>query len=47
VFGWLKTSASLRKTRFRGRERIALAAQFAAATYDLLRIARLAAPLAA
>ena len=47
VFGWLKTSAGLRKTRFRGRERIELSAQFAAATYNLLRIARLTQPLAA
>jgi len=44
VFGWLKTSAGLRKARFRGRERVALSAQFAAATYNLLRIARLSVP---
>ena len=44
VFGWLKTSAGLRKTRFKGRERIELSAQFAAATYNLLRIARLTEP---
>ena len=47
VFGWLKTSGGLRKARFRGRERIALSAQFAAATYNLLRIARLAEPAVA
>jgi transposase len=41
VFGWLKTSAGMRKTRLRGRERISLSAQLAAATYNLLRIARL------
>ena len=45
VFGWLKTSAGLRKARFKGRERIELSAQFAAATYNLLRIARLSQPL--
>ena len=44
VFGWLKTNAGLRKARFKGRERIELSAQFAAATYNLLRIARLADP---
>ena len=47
VFGWLKTSAGLRKARFKGRERIELSAQFAAATYNLLRIARLTEPAAA
>lgn len=47
VFGWLKSSGGLRKARFRGRERTALAADFAAATYDLLRIGRLSGPIAA
>ena len=47
VFGWLKTSAGLPKARFKGRERIELSAQFAAATYNLLRIACLSRPLAA
>jgi len=47
VFGWLKTCAGLRKARFKGRERIGLSAQLAAATYNLLRIARLTEPLAA
>jgi len=47
VFGWLKTNAGLRKARFKGRERIELFAQFAAASYNLLRIARLSAPVPA
>jgi len=47
VFGWLKTNAGLRKARFKGRERIELFAQFAASSYNLLRIARLSEPLPA
>jgi hypothetical protein len=47
VFGWLKTCAGLRKARFKGREPIGLSAQLAAATYNLLRIARLTEPLLA
>ena len=42
-FGWLKTVANFRKTRFRGLQRTQLAAYLNAAAYNLLRIARLVA----
>ena len=41
IFGWTKTVACFRKTRFRGRARTQLAAHFVAAAYNLLRMARL------
>ena len=41
IFGWAKTVACFRKTRFRGRERTQLAAHFVAAAYNLLRISKL------
>jgi transposase len=41
IFGWTKTVASFRKTRFRGQARTQLAAHLVAAAYNLLRIARL------
>ena len=41
VWGWMKTVAGFRKTRFRGKPRVELSAQFFAAAYDLLRIAKL------
>lgn len=41
IFGWLKTIATLRKTRFRGVARIEQQVHFAAAAYNLLRISRL------
>jgi hypothetical protein len=41
IFGWTKTVASFRKTRFRGQARTLLAAHLVAAAYDLLRIAKL------
>ncbi len=41
IFGWAKTVACLRKTRFRGRARTQLAAHFVAAAYNLLGIAKL------
>jgi len=40
IFGWTRTVACFRKTRFRGRVRTQLAAHLAAA-YDLLRMAKL------
>jgi len=43
IFGWLKTVAGLRKTRFRGVDRIRQQAQMAGAAYNLLRISKLAA----
>jgi transposase len=41
IFGWAKTVACFRKTRFRGRARTQLAAHLVAAAYNLLRIAKL------
>ena len=40
-FGWMKTIGGLRKTRYRGRERVQMHAYLVAAAYNLLRIARL------
>lgn len=42
IFGWAKTTANFRRTRFRGRLRTQLAAYFVGAAYNLLRIAKLA-----
>ena len=42
AFGWMKTIGGLRKTRYRGRERIQLHAFLVATAYNLVRIARLA-----
>ncbi|MEO7221205.1 MAG: IS5 family transposase [Devosia sp.] len=41
VFGWIKTVAGQRKTRFRGRDRVGWAFTFAAAAYNLVRLSRL------
>ena len=41
VFGWMKTVATFRRTRFRGLARTELASYFTAAAYNLLRMARL------
>jgi transposase len=41
AFGWIKTVAGLRKTRFRGRARVDLAFTFAAAAYNLVRLPKL------
>jgi transposase len=41
IFGWAKTVACFRKTRFRGQARTQLAARLVAAAYNLLRIAKL------
>jgi transposase len=43
IFGWMKTTGGLRKTRYRGVERTHGCAQIVAATYNLLRMAKLAA----
>lgn len=43
IFGWMKTVGNFRRTRFKGLQRTRLAALFVAATYNLLRICRLAA----
>lgn len=41
AFGWMKTVAGQRKTRFRGRARVDLAFTFAAAAYNLVRLPKL------
>jgi IS5 family transposase len=41
IFGWAKTVACFRKTRFRGQARTQLAAHLVAAAYNLLRISTL------
>ncbi|MGB8930108.1 MAG: transposase, partial [Anaeromyxobacteraceae bacterium] len=41
IFGWTKTVASFRKTRFRGQARTQLAAHLVAAAYNLLQISKL------
>jgi transposase len=41
IFGWVKTVANFRRTRYRGRARTQLAAYFIGAAYNLLRIAKL------
>ena len=41
AFGWIKTIAGLRKTRFIGRAKTALAFTFAAAAYNLVRLPKL------
>jgi transposase len=40
-FGWIKTIAGLRKTKYRGREKVAWAFAFAAAAYNLIRLPKL------
>jgi hypothetical protein len=44
AFGWIKTVAGQRKTRFRGVDRVGFA--FAAAAYNLIRIPKLLAQAA-
>jgi len=41
IFGWTKTVGTMRKTRFRGRERVGWAFTFALAAYDLVRMRNL------
>lgn len=41
IFAWLKMIGGQRRTRFRGRDRVDLSFTFAAATYNLMRMARL------
>jgi transposase len=43
IFGWMKTVGGLRKTRFRGLERVDFAGYLVATAYNLVRLARLAA----
>ena len=46
IFGWIKTIANFRRTRYRGRELTQLAAYLVGAAYNLMRIARLSAAAA-
>ena len=46
AFGWMKTIGGLRKTRYRGRERVQMHAYLVAAAYNLVRIAKLSPALA-
>jgi IS5 family transposase len=41
TFGWMKTVGDLRRTRYRGRERVQMHAYLVAAAYNLVRIAKL------
>ena len=41
IFGWLKTVGLMRKTHFRGRDRVGWMFTFAVAAYNLLRIRNL------
>jgi transposase len=41
IFAWLKQVGGQRRTRFRGRQRVGWAFTFAAAAYNLMRMARL------
>jgi IS5 family transposase len=43
-FGWLKTVAGFRKTRYRGVEKNQLMAHFLTPAYNLLRMAKLLSP---
>lgn len=46
VFGWTKSAAGMRQTRFRGLERVGWAFSLAAAAYNLVRLPKLLAPTA-
>ena len=46
IFGWMKTTGGLRKTRYRGVVRTHACAQMVVASYNLLRVAKLAAQAA-
>ncbi|GGC93877.1 hypothetical protein GCM10010994_59580 [Chelatococcus reniformis] len=41
TFGWIKTVAGQRKTRFRGRDRVGCAFTFTVAAYNLVRLPKL------
>jgi transposase len=46
IFGWTKSVANFRRTRYRGKERTQMASYFVGAAYNLLRISRLVAQTA-
>jgi hypothetical protein len=41
IFGWVKTTANFRRSRWRGIEKTQLAAYMVGAAYNLLRMSRL------
>jgi len=41
IFGWMKTTGNLRRTRFKGKERTQLAAHITGTAFNLLRVAKL------
>jgi transposase len=41
IFGWTKTVANFRRTRYRGKQRTEMASRLVGAAYNLLRISRL------
>ena len=43
IFGWMKTAAGFRRTRYRGLDRTGLAGYLVATAYNLVRLSRLAA----
>jgi transposase len=45
IFGWCKTVGNFRKTRYRGMARTSLASYIVGAAYNLLRMAKLLAPV--
>jgi len=45
-FGWIKTAAGQRKTRFKGKDKVGWAFAFAAAAYNLIRLPKLIGALA-
>ena len=45
IFGWMKSAAAFRRTRFRGQNKTAFTAKLVAATYNALRITRLSNPV--
>ena len=44
IFGWLKTIAGLRPSKFRGLKRVGMSFTFALAAYNLIRMPKLLAP---
>jgi transposase len=47
IFGWMKTTGGLRRTRYRGLEKVDFAGYLVGAAYNLVRLARLAPALQA
>jgi len=45
VFGWVKTSAGLSKTKFRGQRRVDASFILALAAYNLVRLSKLLAEM--